>query len=135
MRNAIVGVCAVIRNEKGEFLLIKHKKHTPWYGYWILPGGKLKKGESLEECVKRELKEELGVDCVVESLIDVFVSRVSSKTNIPVVLVFYKVRPKSHNFTLKRDEISKAKWFDKESVKKGKVHEDTLRVLQKFYFK
>lgn len=51
-----IGVRAIlVKNEK--FLLVKHTYSEQWY----LPGGGLKKGETLENAILRELDEELGV--------------------------------------------------------------------------
>ena len=45
-----------ILNKNNEFLMIKDK-----IGRWDLPGGGLNFGETPQECIKRELKEEMGV--------------------------------------------------------------------------
>jgi 8-oxo-dGTP diphosphatase len=44
-----------------QVLLIQRKK-DPFSGYWALPGGKLNREETIEQCASRELKEETGID-------------------------------------------------------------------------
>jgi nucleoside triphosphatase len=53
----IVG--ALIVNKDGEILLGGGKKYK---GKWTIPGGHIETGETLEEAVKREVKEETGLD-------------------------------------------------------------------------
>lgn len=61
----IVSIYAIIRNEKGEFLLLKRSERSHSNpGKWDLPGGKLIRGEPLEEAVVREVWEETGVSIV-----------------------------------------------------------------------
>ncbi|MBQ6508105.1 MAG: A/G-specific adenine glycosylase [Flexilinea sp.] len=53
---------AVIRDESGEkFLLTKRPPKGLLGGLWEYPGGKQEPGESLEDCIRREIREELGV--------------------------------------------------------------------------
>lgn len=52
-------VGALIINPKGEILLIKSHK---WRNKYVIPGGHLELGEKLEEALKREVKEETGLD-------------------------------------------------------------------------
>jgi 8-oxo-dGTP diphosphatase len=47
---------AIIINKKGEVLILLHKS-----GKWLLPGGKINKGETWLEGLKREIKEETGI--------------------------------------------------------------------------
>lgn len=61
----IISVYAVIRNDKGNFLLLKRSEDsTTNPGKWDLPGGKLEREEILEEAVVREVWEETGITIV-----------------------------------------------------------------------
>lgn len=57
-------VAALIRKE-GKILIARRKPEKSQAGLWELPGGKLEEEESPQEALKRELKEELGVEVVV----------------------------------------------------------------------
>jgi 8-oxo-dGTP diphosphatase len=61
----IISVYAVLRNEKDEFLLLRRSENSHSNpGKWDLPGGKLIRGELLEEAVVREVWEETGISIV-----------------------------------------------------------------------
>lgn len=54
-----------------EILITRRPDHTVLGGYWELPGGKLDDGETVEGCIVRELREEVGVEAeVVAALSD-----------------------------------------------------------------
>ncbi len=57
--------CAIIRNEDNEVLVVQRGKATDHPFKWEFPGGKLKSGESEEECIIREVVEELSMDIVI----------------------------------------------------------------------
>lgn len=58
-----VSAGAMIFNKKQELFLSKRSKNTTnERGCWEVPGGKVNFGETLQEAVKREIKEEYGVD-------------------------------------------------------------------------
>ena len=59
----VVGA-AVIERE-GCFLVTERQKGVHLEGYWEFPGGKCEDGESMEQCLRRELREELGADAQV----------------------------------------------------------------------
>ena len=92
----IVGVGAVVIR-KGKILLEK-RKNQPGKGKWSIPGGVANLGESLEQAVIREVKEETGLDVGAPCLIDV-VSDVSLDENGRVkyhfVIVDYSVTAES----------------------------------------
>jgi len=55
-----VAVGVLIRPD-GNFLLTSRPKGKVYEGYWEFPGGKLEHGESVEQALRRELQEELGI--------------------------------------------------------------------------
>ncbi len=57
--------CAVIRNEENEVLVVQRGEATDHPFKWEFPGGKIIKGESEEECIIREVSEELSIDIVI----------------------------------------------------------------------
>jgi 8-oxo-dGTP diphosphatase len=62
-----VGVIALVRDEEGRILLLKHTYRPGWP--WGLPGGGLRAGETLEECLRREVREEAGLQIEVDELL------------------------------------------------------------------
>ena len=57
--------CAIIRNEENELLIVRKGEQTDHPLKWEFPGGKVNKDESDEECIIREIKEELCMDIVI----------------------------------------------------------------------
>ena len=66
----IVGVGAVIVQD-GKVLVVK-RKYEPLAGQWSLPGGTLELGETLQEGVAREMREETGLEVEVGPVVEVF---------------------------------------------------------------
>ena len=59
-------VAAIIVRDK-QLLLVEHRKRGEHY--WVLPGGRLEGLETLETALRRELREELGLDARVGQLV------------------------------------------------------------------
>ena len=51
----------VLFDPEGRFLLTSRPTGKVYEGYWEFPGGKLEPGESVEDALRRELHEELGI--------------------------------------------------------------------------
>lgn len=51
----------ILLREGGQMLLTSRPEGKPYAGYWEFPGGKLEVGESVEQALRRELQEELGI--------------------------------------------------------------------------
>jgi 8-oxo-dGTP diphosphatase len=59
---------AIIPFPPNKILLIK-RRTVPFSGYWAVPGGRVESGETVEQTIVREVKEETGLDVAVVSKI------------------------------------------------------------------
>jgi mutator protein MutT len=67
-----VGVGALIFNDQGEILLaLRGAKAKNERGKWEIPGGAVEFGEKIREGLKREIKEEIGIEIEVGELLHV----------------------------------------------------------------
>src|SRR4030066_725693 len=55
---------AIIPFDENKILLIK-RNTIPFKGYWALPGGRMDLGETIEQTIIREVKEETGLDVAI----------------------------------------------------------------------
>lgn len=62
----LVSVAALVTNEKGEILLVK----SPWRG-WEYPGGLIEPGETFQEALHREVREEAGVEIEITGFVGI----------------------------------------------------------------
>lgn len=58
---------AIIQDD--AILLIRHQHHDDARTYWLFPGGGIQDGETEEQCVKREMKEETNLEVEVGRLL------------------------------------------------------------------
>jgi mutator protein MutT len=56
---------AVIWNQSGQILIDRRKTSGPMGGLWEFPGGKIEAGETVAECITREIREELAIEISV----------------------------------------------------------------------
>src|SRR5437667_2373000 len=74
-----IGVYALVFD--GEHVLLAHRRDIDW---WNLPGGGMEEGETVDEAMVREVREETGLEVKVEQLVGVY----SKPQKQEVVLTF-----------------------------------------------
>ena len=62
-------VAGVLRDARGRVLLARRTEGRDLAGLWEFPGGKVEPGESPEDALVRELREELGIEATVGALV------------------------------------------------------------------
>ncbi len=107
-------IVAVLVEDNGKLLLAKEKLEDG-KEYWLVPGGKLEFGETLEQGALREIKEEIGFDVEITKLID-FHEAIHTKHDYHTIIFFYLAKIKSGSIKLP-EEILDAKFFTKEEIK------------------
>jgi 8-oxo-dGTP diphosphatase len=60
-RTLVQVAVGVLVREDGSFLLTSRPEGKAYAGYWEFPGGKLELGETVEQALRRELQEEIGI--------------------------------------------------------------------------
>ena len=78
---------AVTINRKGEILIAQRRDGDMLAGLWEFPGGKQEPGETIQECIARELKEELGITVHVD---DFFITVNHTYSHFKMTMHVYK---------------------------------------------
>ena len=127
----IVGVGAVVIRD-GHVLLVQ-RAQEPLSGKWTLPGGAVELGETLEEAVVRELREETGLEVRVLELIEAF-ERMARDDNDRLryhyVLLDYLCVPVSGEL-LAGSDVAAAAWVRPEEFVRYQVTEKARSICDK----
>lgn len=118
---------AVIVVNDGKYLLAERNKEN-YNGYWIIPGGGVKFGETIEEAAIREIKEETNLDVEIIKLIG-YKEVINVPGDYHSIVFFHLAKPKHLNIEAKED-VSSAKFFDIEEIKKLKIAESVEWALR-----
>ena len=102
----VVEVAAgLIQDDQGRYLITRRRAGTHLAGLWEFPGGKRRAGETLEACLQRELREELGASFGVGEKVETVRWEYPEKV---VVIHFYRCRLAAG--AVKRYEAQEIAW-------------------------
>jgi len=94
-------VTAAVIERDGKILIAKRRLGSTLGGKWEFPGGKIEPGETPEECLKREIKEELNIESEVG---DFLISGKFTYCFVPIELLAYRVKHLSGDFKVNDHE-------------------------------
>ena len=99
-----IGVGVIWHEDK--ILITKRKKNGLLGGLWEFPGGKIRPKETKEACIKREIKEELGIDIDISN----FIAKVNHKySHFAITLYAYHCHYKGG--TIRCNSADNFKWI------------------------
>jgi 8-oxo-dGTP diphosphatase len=85
-------VAAAVIVERGRVLITQRKSGTHLEGAWEFPGGKVAPGEDPRDGLRRELREEIGIDAEVGEILDVTFHRYEEARKTVLLLFFEAAR-------------------------------------------
>ena len=130
-KKPVVGVGAIILN--ADQILLEKRKNSPGKGKWTIPGGLVDLGETAEQAVIREVKEETGLEVYEPRLVDV-VNYISfgEKDGVKYhyVIIDYIVTSKGGKVNAASD-ADDLKWVPFQEVEKYNLTESFRRFFQR----
>jgi 8-oxo-dGTP diphosphatase len=126
----VVGVGGVVVRD-GHALIVK-RAHEPRKGEWSLPGGTVELGETLVDALRRELKEETGLDVEIGEVVEVFdrVHRIDTRIQYHFVVIDYLCRPIGGQLCA-GDDADDVAWVRGDEIERYGVNEFAARVIRR----
>ncbi len=120
-----------IINPRGEVLLCHSRK---WRDYYTIPGGHIELGERIEEALKREVKEEVGLDVEPVRLLLMQEAIYSEEFHKRRHFIFldYLCESKSTEVRIDNQEIQSYIWVKPRRALEKRVDTFTKRLLEKY---
>lgn len=120
---------AIIPYPDNEILLIKRNTH-PFVGFWALPGGRMELGETIDQTVIREVKEETGLDVKIVRVVGEYVEKgVREEIDYEYYPTCFVVTPVGGELKKQDSEIQEMKLFSLDALPKPLAfeHEKMLK--------
>ena len=126
-----MGVGAIIE-QNGQVLLVE-RGQEPLKGTWSVPGGVVEVGEYLKDAIRREVREETGLEVEPFAVAEVF-ERImpdpSGRTEYHYVLIDYLCRVTGGELHASSD-ASHARWVPRAELPGYRITEGTLAVIER----
>lgn len=124
-------VGALIVNKEGKILLAKSHK---WFDKYTLPGGHIEVGETMKEALKREVKEEVGLDVEVGEFLTMQEAVFSKEFFKKKHFIFFDFicTTREQSVKLDNDELQDYRWEYPGSALNLNLDSFTLKTLEKY---
>lgn len=120
---------AIIPYPDNKILLIK-RNTRPFVGYWALPGGRMDPGETIEQTVVREVKEETGLEGKIVSVVGEYVEKgVKDDIDYEYYPTCFVVEPVGGELKKQDSEVQQMQLFDLNALPSSLafVHDEMIK--------
>ncbi|MEK9199230.1 NUDIX domain-containing protein [Ureibacillus sp. 179-F W5.1 NHS] len=110
-----LGVAGVVMNSEGKWLVVK-KKYSGLKGVWSLPAGFVQAGETADQAVVREVKEETGIDCEVTGLIGFRSGVIREEISDNMAIFLCRMEDENQPIQIQELELSDVQWLTEDEI-------------------
>jgi len=132
MKKGVIPIVIFVIRKKGKYLLTFRTDGKPNdkinNNIWQIPGGQVNFQEKLHDALKREAKEELGVEIEIVKFIPKIFESVRTYWHGLLFCYLCKIKNTKAKITLNK-EASRYKWFNAQQIKSLKSFPETHRVI------
>lgn len=128
----VTSVVAVILDDDDRVLLTR-RSIEPFKGLWVMPGGKIDLGEPILDALKREVREEVGIEVEVQGLIDVFEHLTPGEDNCHFVILYYRCRPLFCDITHNEAEVAEVAWVERAKLPAYPMADGARHILGRIF--
>lgn len=131
-QHIVTSVVAVILDDQ-ERVVLTRRGVPPFKGMWVMPGGKIGLGEPMLSALHREVREEVGIDVTIGSLVDVFEHCAPGDDNDHHVILYYRCRPSRPDLTPNPEEVAEARWVARSELSRYPMPAGTRHILSQLF--
>ncbi len=122
---AVVGLI-----EANDRVLLIRRAVEPARGHWALPGGYMDAGELPVAALRREVREEVGIEIEVGELVEIFPMINSGGVSLGIVLAYRAWPLDMAAIPRASDDVDEAGWFSAENAPAPLAFDSTQRLLE-----